>query len=493
MFLQNVVFLVTPGFAKWLEGDEAFLAAALQHIYENFTYHDNMRSIQSSVAVVDRLPSPAGVPDHVEAVSSNGQPKPVTGHEGIALWIDSMRFEFDKLPPVPNDDLVQRLVRVILMRRLGGGTAVELRPANTLFVNGHHSTMFQHSWHINPFLGPKLKQTGGRQQLKTLEIFDEADAPSFSAPMEALTERREVLSSMGNVIRQVKSQKDGTPVPASSELEKKVPQYLARRRGTDGVLAVFALVLPRQMLGRPLGDGLIQPSEGSATEADLSLLRRALLEGAHLHRVTSGGGGWGKKQGLLSLDPAFDFTKQEDTGSLDALLYQEGSGSRANFMNAVSPGDFVQFFASYEQGQGAAQTDDLANIQDINTSGWDAVQWAESDRLQTLLGALPSQDDFLASSQGRGLGESKIIGIPGYFGMLSAGGTCLRRYTFDGSDPQADLHADENHGGRKEPRQVALSRMDVPYGSWHVQSINQRLSPSVRHARITASSEEQQT
>jgi hypothetical protein len=225
----------------------------------------------------------------------------------------------------------------------------------------------------------------------------------------------------------------------------------------------------------------------------LSLLRRALLEGAHMHRVTSGGGGWGQKQGLLSLDPSFDFSKYEDTGSLGAMLRGLGSGRPANSRNAVSPGDFVQFFASYEHEQPVLQHPDIPNTEDIDTSHWDAKKWDQSDSLRTILGSLPSQDDCLMPSQDRKQFASSIIGIPGYFGMLSAGGTCLRRYKFEQSARQPSLHADEIRGGRGKLKQVALSRMDIPYGFWNVRSVNQHLSPRINRVPVTASSEERQS
>jgi hypothetical protein len=481
---------VTPALAKWFGADGTFLEAALQHIYGDFTYYDGMQSIQSSVAVVNRLPSLTSVSDHAEVDSNGGQVKQICGHEGIALWIDSMRFESNILRSFSNGDLDQRLVRVTFMRRFGGATAIELRPANTLFVNGIQSTVFRDSWAVNPFIGPTLKRVGHRQPLKTLEIFDQSDAPNFTAPIEALTGRREVLSSMGNIIRQLRSQKDGGPVPASAELEERVPQYLARRRETDGTLLVFALIWPRRVLETSQLDGLIQPSGGNVMEKDMPLLRRALLAGAHLHRVTSGGGGWGKKQGLLSLDPAFDFEKHEDTGSLDAMLDEAGSKDRATSMNAVTPGDSVQFFASYEPEQQVIQNLGLSNTKDVDTSDWDGMKWAESAQLQTVLGSLPSQDDFSMPPQDVKRTGSGIMGIPGHFGMLSAGGTCLRRYKLETSDTQPNLNVNEAEGERRKLKQVAMTRMDVPYGFWNVQSFNPRLSPTIKRVRVTAQSEE---
>ena len=464
---------MTPAFAKWFGADEAFLEAALRHMYGNFTNDDGMFGIRSSVAVINRLPSQAHPSDQAEAAPRNGRAETINSHEGIALWIDSMRFDSDILRSFNDENLDQRLVRMTFMRpmeRWGSITTIELRPANTLFVNGNQSTMFEDNWAVNPFEGPKLRRAGSRQPLKTLEFFVPSEAPTISAPIEALTGRREVLSSMGNVIRQLKSPKDGEPVPASAELEEKVPRYLANRRNTGGTLIVFALVIPPQLIDPQELNGLIQSSEDNVIGADMSLLRRALLTGAHLHRVTSGGGGWGKKQGLLSLDPAFDFAKHDDTGSLDAMLEGKESRDRANSMNAVNPGDFVQFFAAYEPDQQVFQTLDYPSTKDIDTSDGESMKWMDSPQWQTIVGSLPSDDKFLMPQQDGKQTHGKFVEIPGHFGMLSAGGTCLRRYKIEQSDEQPGPDANESESNRGKVKQVAVSRMDIPYGFWKVQS-----------------------
>jgi hypothetical protein len=459
----------------------------MQHIYGNFTYVEGMHGIQSSVAVVDRLPSPVRVGDPAKADSSNRKAETIYGHEGIALWIDSMRANPDILRDSINEDSNERLVRMTFVRPKHSWdsiTAIELRPANTLFVNGSPNTMFQDSWAVSSFAGPKLRRAGPRQPLKTLEFFIPSDAPTFNAPIEALTGRREVVSSMGNIIRRIKSHQHQEPVPASAELEEKVPQYLARRSDTRGTLVVFALVSPPGPMEMPGLGKPTQSSEGTIPEADMSSLRLALLRGSHLHRVTSGGGGWGKKQGLLSLDPAFDFRRCEDTGSLDAMLAAEGSDHRANSMNAVNPGDFVQFFASFTQEKSTIQNSDLHITEDINTSDWEGIKWMDSTLLHTIVGSLPSQDEFLMPPQEGKQTESQIIGIPAHFGVLSAGGTCLRRYRIAGTHTQPELDPNNAESNLAKMRQVAISRMDVPYGFWEAQSRNYPPNTKIRRIRI---------
>ena len=459
-------------------------------MYGYFTSHMSMRGIQSSVAIVDRLPGQAFLGDRADAITSNATARAIDAREGIALWIDSIRIAPDLVTSIDDDDSGQRMVRMTLMRPREGWdsvTVIELRPSNTLFINGSQVTMFQDSWAISQSEGPKWRRTGPRALLKTLEFFVPADAPVFSAPIEPLTGRREILSSMGNVIRQLKSANDGEPLPASAELEEKVPQYLARKRDTDGTLLVFALVTEAGITETPGLDVILQPSEANVIEADMSSLRRALLAGAHLHRVTSGGGGWGKKQGLLSLDPAFDFAKHDDTGSLDAMLQGENPGDGVRSLNAVKPGDFVQFFASYESEQQTLWNMESASTTDVDTSDWDGMEWMQQTPLHTIVGSLPAQDNLSMPLQDRKQSQSMIIGIPDQFGMLSAGGTCLRRCKIEGRVRQPETDANTAEGVQKEVKQLSISRMDIPYGFWKAQSGNRpsmRRIPAVKFRRV---------
>jgi hypothetical protein len=460
----------------------------MQHIYGNFTSVEGMQGIQSSVAVIDRLPSPVHVGDPAKAGSTNRKAEMIQGYEGIALWIDSMRTNPDVLRDAATGGPSERLVRMTFVRPKRSWdsiTAIELRPANTLFVNGSQNTIFRDSWAVYPFASPKLRRVGSREPLKTLEFFIPSDAPTFDAPIEVLTGRREIVSSMGNIIRRVKSHQHQEPVPASVELEEKVPQYLARRRDTPGTLLVFALVSPPGSMGMSGLDDPTQLSQDPIPEADMSFLRLALLKGSHLHRVTSGGGGWGAKQGLLSLDPAFDFRTYEDTGSLDAILAGEGSGHGASSMNAVNPGDFVQFFASFTQAKPTGQNSDLHITEDVNTSDWEGTKWTDSTPLHTIVGSLPLQDEFLMPPQAGQEAESHIIGIPAHFGVLSAGGTCLRRYKIAETHTQPELDPNDAESNLARLRQVALSRMDVPYGFWHAQSGNYPPNTRIRRIRVT--------
>lgn len=100
-------------------------------------------------------------------------------------------------------------------------------------------------------------------------------------------------------------------------------------------------------------------------------LTKSLSQGGKLHRVMSGGGGWGKKQGLLSLDPEVAFPNmisRDQTGlnqifdsdpatqdsDLEMPLFLENGliGEDLSHLSQVAnPGDFIQFFVSVEPTQ----------------------------------------------------------------------------------------------------------------------------------------------
>ncbi|KAI7970783.1 hypothetical protein EIK77_007963 [Talaromyces pinophilus] len=164
---------------------------------------------------------------------------------------------------------------------------------------------------------------------------------------------------MGNILRQVSkfTTDDGDTnagIPASAELEKELPRYVSERGIPHQRVAVWALV---------------EPAASSSTEITQQNIQNSLSQGSKIHRVVSGGGGWGKKQGLLSLDPevtfaagirsreisldevftAFSETDPVFTNDLPDFL--EGLGLQVNIAQlsqVASPGDYIQFFVTSE-------------------------------------------------------------------------------------------------------------------------------------------------
>ena len=155
-------------------------------------------------------------------------------------------------------------------------------------------------------------------------------------PLVPITSFRTVHSALGNILKRFEV--GGEEVPASKELEEVVPRLLQERSkrmlgDIQGPLSVWALVVPARLAGR-WRPGLMESLD----------FQPMFREGCRLHKVLSGGGGWGAKQGLLSLDPEakFSTTDEEDVESFerDFLANREGGGGGGSI---VGPGDEVMF------------------------------------------------------------------------------------------------------------------------------------------------------
>lgn len=230
---------------------------------------------------------------------------------------------------------------------------VGLRLANTTFVNGKEHTLLGMRW--------KYDTTSGRLEvdqcvnLTSCVIRSAAQNvhDSYKLPLHPVSERRRVTSSMGNILSQVAKHPDGDSpdsIPASIELEKELPRYVDEHDIVDQRVSVWAL------LEKP--HCTVPPKAGTSAQDRVT---ESLRAGCKLLRVMSGGGGWGKKQGLLSLDPETSFAEVSDRGnisSLDELFDATGAPHRQDgpppiddlisLSQLVDPDDYVQFFVSVD-------------------------------------------------------------------------------------------------------------------------------------------------
>ncbi|RPA93817.1 hypothetical protein L873DRAFT_1830598 [Choiromyces venosus 120613-1] len=140
-------------------------------------------------------------------------------------------------------------------------------------------------------------------------------------PLKQLTFARRIEAGMGNILKQT-STEAGSLQGASRELEKAVLDYTSdpSTPPLPAKLSIFARLTPH------------------SPTAHENLFT---APGARIHRVLSGGGGWGSKAGLLSLDPQSETQVQEFAKNFE---FGQGEG-------IVRVGEYVQFFVA-EQGYG---------------------------------------------------------------------------------------------------------------------------------------------
>ncbi|AEO66033.1 uncharacterized protein THITE_67447 [Thermothielavioides terrestris NRRL 8126] len=251
--------------------------------------------------------------------------------------------------------------------RHAGRLAATVPLANTLFSNGRPHALFVSRWRSSssspeepPRLLEKLPKSNQRILLSAAGAgFQESSSSAVLSHLVPVTAPRRITRGLGNILREV--QKDGSEAqPASTELEAVIPRLLEARRkalgdadGQDhpsGPIDVWALLIPSSYADKWR---LIEPDwDWSNYHADDEIktarilaenMDRFLGGGCQLRKVLSGGGGWGAKRGMLSLDPQTQLTKDEhqDFENFKASFESEGAAG-----GLVTRGSYVQFLVS---------------------------------------------------------------------------------------------------------------------------------------------------
>ena len=436
--------MATPSFTHWLDSDNDFLDAAAQVLSSGNAREAKLHpdapntTIRTRSAIVDRLPPCTGT--HLRAATSN------RGSEGISV----LAFGPGTYP-LATDLLDQGAtsrnphVRFVTPRGDLGQQVIALPVANTMFRNGHLSTMFEDSWEV---ASGSSKETQSRRLSRApLKSFDIAITTASKGPfigisMRPLTRPCEVVSSIGNVIREVKCINTGKLLPASTDLEAAVPQFLQSPWLTEIAkksFSVFALITSKDFY-TPATEGI---RIGVSPEGRLVLLNSLFDNRARLHRVTGGGGGWGNKKGLLSLEPGIDvFANERDQVS---TMPPEGKDYDFQHTSAVvSPGDNVQFFATFPGQQRA-----IVNPVHLNDEAARIEAWRQRphSRPRVVIGTNPPDEEYSAGINNTSSSEDNLIFANNFFGMLSETGACL-----------GNMRASDSHGSAS-----FTSRLDIPF------------------------------
>lgn len=175
-----------------------------------------------------------------------------------------------------------------------GTVEVTMPVANTVFHNGRSSTMFASRWAGSTWTDYKVVEQRDVTQTSVCLRQKKTNSPEYSTitiPMLPLTQPRRIVSGLGNIIRQVEVDTEETgrkAVPASMELEDKIPHMLSAREEMglgpiEGPVGVWALVIPPKVaetlpIMAPLTHGV---SEFNPAEH----IRPLLEAGCRIYRV----------------------------------------------------------------------------------------------------------------------------------------------------------------------------------------------------------------
>lgn len=248
-----------------------------------------------------------------------------------------------------------------------GDRSLALPLARTTFHNSRASTLVASKLNCSSSSAPTLdQQVDKRSQHAFLPIqADQVNTTRLWAPLVPLTARRILTESFGNIIRTIDV--DGQAIPASTELESVVNTLYSQGNSaklSPGGEGIWALVVPpadTTALDETRGPGsILEDNSGMQMLAltTMEYVQDAYASGGRLykiceyihstkfydtvltHQIVSGGGGWGAKKGLLSLDPQvshFAFTEEEEMQRF--MRTMENSGFAA-------PGSTIQFLMS---------------------------------------------------------------------------------------------------------------------------------------------------
>ncbi|OAP54863.1 hypothetical protein AYL99_11311 [Fonsecaea erecta] len=443
--VKILVLLVTPSLASLL-GPGTLLQDVLPSLYAGRRTFQKGKHVRKTItcisAVVDALPVPPEIPG-----SSNGNP---AGAEGVALFMSSENIDARSFPAPMEllDDVDSNAIATVKFcsaTEVSSPTRtsdppspvrhVTLPTANTVFVNGQRTTLFQDLWRLelSDSEEPAIRHFG-RNNLKSFRLNLQCSGDSFvnggSAPLQALTKPRKIIQSMGNVLRQIEV--DDEAVPASRELEKAVSAYIKSNPAstTRGPLLVFALIRSSRTSSSDAAADMSSETQGSGP-------LKSLWDGARLFKVSGGGGGWGKRQGLLSLEAAVDFETSEvgPSFALPNLDSDQGDLQELDSRGIVPADSTVEFLVRTWEDNSRVSRAKPASLS------------PPSDSTTVVLGTA-TEPDSQDCQEDPNIANIGIVLLPDYFGMVSYGG--------------AALGTDCAMSSTQKPSATSRTRCDVP-------------------------------
>ncbi|EGP91652.1 uncharacterized protein MYCGRDRAFT_90032 [Zymoseptoria tritici IPO323] len=410
-----LTLLLTPAFAQHALDPQFPL-----QVLKRFGDAPMTKAIDTITAVVDRLPSP-----------NNS----ASGEEGIGYCFDSQPSPLSLESQSPLQKTAQK------PGSLTFNWKTLMKTTGTLQMHTRYEP--------DPTTGALREVISQRLESQAVDIpAPPNNAIEYRTPLIPLTPPRAIASSMGNIVRklstdlpfkfsQAKIAADDSSdnlVPASEELEKAVSDYFKVLEMGPEPVQVWAFIIadapkgdfPSQNGGDILDldnsvirsiwessrDSKAHAWDGFWGMANLAMLRRK----CRLTKVLSGGGGWGKKAGLLSLDPDTKYSTRDLRGDQGwEFSFQDeytddmvAKHQRQALGEIVKPGEKIMFFLAPKESPPPSKED----IRSFNGS----------DRA-FVFGAIPSSIDIVpgGAASTQDLAGMKIEHHRNIFGVLSEG------------------------------------------------------------------------
>lgn len=493
----SLVLLLTPGLARHALDDS--LSAAVFHRLQPRPAKPKDRVLFTS-AVVDRLPAEVGEPGGSEGMAyllvrdvREQAPEDKTLYQESAQKPGSLTFRVPRVlhhdQPAPVSDY-----------------EFQLPLSQTVFTTGLVSTLIDRTYTFTtkPMKLELLSENKLEKQTLELPTMLARNSPHrVTMPLVPLTPFRRINYVMGNIIRKLSSERipvlehlvqgpaerkeasegAGEDMPASQELESAVSEYFEALTLQPETVSVWAFVIPQNAhfpnlskLRKLCVDNLLRISEDTGSSAWLPKYKSAsnisrgtadgirllMPRGARLIKVLSGGGGWGKKAGLLSLDPDVQYStrelRQDDGWHFDFDGADDNTAAAAEARRdqalgqIVKEGDRIMFLLAPKlENMPTSKIDSEAELFPNRTP-----------RSELSFGTIPSSIDVNAQSLPADTDVAVIQHYPNRFGMLSEGGMAVTVNTEQGISGQ--------------------SKLDVPFSSFNINNYDRRYYPAISSA-----------
>lgn len=278
-------------------------------------------------------------------------------------------------------------------------------------------------------------------------------------PVVPVTAPRRIADIYGNILRRLEMNGQDA-VPASQELERRLDAYFRSQGWRAQPANVWALILPHEYIqegseGRlsyhgsqatvPLLDAeAVQKTWSMKDSRSETQISELIANGARLNRVLSGGGGWGRKQGLLSLDPEAGYSHGSETFSSSAM---EGEALGGILRQVAAAGDYIQFFLSPPPLDLAPAHELFTTESDFSSNTGDFTR-----PISLLFGATESIVDAVPPET---IGSQLYLTLDGCFGALSGQGMVV---TMDSINPSMEID------------RSSTSKIDVPFSTFSVRN-----------------------
>ncbi|KAK0673277.1 hypothetical protein QBC41DRAFT_311893 [Cercophora samala] len=416
------VVLVSRSLAPWLE-DQAFMAELLEATTISEDEAGTGRELSVLSAAVDEVPQFQGAPSSSEGLSvlRGSAIRVLPGLWEVGSNHQTSSSPSSSFPQQQPSFLEFRLPG--LQPKAAEPLQVTVPLANTIFTTGKPHALFASKWRHDPAAAARKGLSMAASVDKTTQTIllpghdqvpSKSSASTVYTALVPVTRPHKIVAGLGNILRQVEV--GVKPEPASKELEAIIPTLLKKRLEHSesdeltysGPVGVWALIMPKDTVDQfPILNPLDVENYDPSNEWDLvyqtsHAMDGLIAAGCQLRKILSGGGGWGLKQGLLSLDPNTRYAREEHEDMESFIRSFKGEDATGGI---VTPGSYVQFLTEVIPPTETTRPK-LAWPSDcptfaIGTSGGKTS--GEVETFPNLFGAVSSEGVYISSEENKAM------------------------------------------------------------------------------------------